>query len=252
MKKKFLLAIGLVLVLGIGISVAVFSASSEESDFVKELRTATQAYKRICNEDISLDADPSNTNGQEVVGYYKEIPITRDQVIYRRALDEIQRNPDNPTWRSPEKTEKELIFEVVKDLYTIEQAKDLGLYPSEEEMDEAFASATESFQRDMEENSELCSQIGLTQDEWIAWMTQRRIETLARTRFLSQTLISLQEDTDDEVLAELIQEFESAEGEENLQLIVTQIYDRYVILQIGDQITYVNEDAGEESNVVLE
>lgn len=248
MKKKLLLAVSLIAVLGIGISAAVFSASGEESDFIKEHRAATQAYKRICNADVSFDTDTSNSNGQTVVGYYKEIPITQDQIIYRQALNQIQRNPEDATWRSPEKTEKELIFEVARDLYTYEQAKDLGLYPSDEEMEEAFASATESFQRDLEENLEVCSQIGFTQDEWIAWMTQRRIETLARTRFLTQILISLpeEEEIEDEALAELVHALNVMDEGTDLSSTIDKLFDRYVALQIGDQITYVNED----SNVV--
>ncbi len=237
--------IGLIVVLGIGISAAVFSASGEESEFVKEHRAATQAYKRICNAEVSPDADTSNSNGQTVVGYYKEVPITRDQVIYRQAVNRIQRNPEDPTWRSPEKTEKELIFEVARDLYTYEQAKDLGLYPSEEEMEEAFASETESFQRDLEENLKLCSQIGCTQDEWIAWMTQREIESLAKRRFMAQVLVSLpeEEEIEDEVLAELVHAFMVRDEGTDVSLIVTEIYDRYVALQIGDQITYENSDS---------
>lgn len=254
MKKKLLLVISLVAVLGIGISVAVFSASGEESDFVKELRAAMQAYKRICNADVSLDTDTLNSNGQTVVGYYKEIPITRDQVIYKQALNRTQRNPEDPTWRIPEKTEKELIFEVAQDLYTYEQARELGLYPSEEEMEEEFALETESFQRDLEENLEICSQIGCTQDEWIAWMTQRRIENIAKTRFMTQTLISLQEgeEIDDEVLAELVHALVVREDGVDLLSTLDKLFDRYVTLQVGEQITYVKEDTGEASDIVSE
>lgn len=244
-KKKLFLAITLIAVLGIGISAAVFSANAVESDFVKELRIAGQTYKRICNEDISFDINTANSNGQAVVGYYKEIPITRDQVIYKQAINRIQRNPADPTWRKPEKTEKELIFEVARDLYTYEQANDLGLYPSEEEMEEKFASASESFQRDLEENLELCSQIGFTQDEWIAWMTQQEIENLAKSRFMAQVLISLpeEEEIEDEVLAELVHAFMARDEGTDLLSTLDKLFDRYMTLQIGNQITYVNEES---------
>ncbi len=262
MKKKLLLAICLVLVLGIGISVAIFSASGEKTDTsgektddtIRDLRAAAQAYKQLCDADISFDIDIFGSDGHAIVGYYKEIPITRDQVIYKQAWDRAQRKFDDPTWRNPEKTEKELIFEVAKDLYTIEQAKDLGLYPSEEEMKEAFVSETESFQKKLEENLELCSQIGYTQDELIAWMTQQRIESMAKTKFMGQVLTSFLEDqeVEDEVLAELVQAFVAREEGTDLLLTTEKLIDRYLTLQVGDQITYVNEDAGEESNVVPE
>lgn len=237
MKKKFLLTISLIFVLGICISVAILSVSGAETDTVKNFQVAAQSYKKVRDVDTSFDTEVPDSDGRTIVGYYKDVPITQDQVAYKQAMNRLNQNP--------EKTEKEIVFAVARDLFTFEQAKDLGLYPSEEEMDEAFISETESFQANLEENLELCSQIEFTQDELIAWMTQQRIENIAKSRFMAQVLISLQEEKqiEDEVLAELVHVLvERAEGTD-LPSTLDKLFDRYVTLQIGNQITYVNEES---------
>ena len=261
MKKKIILFITLIVILGVCVSIAVFSASGAESDIIEAHRTAAQLYKKMHNGDISFsiatfdsneqatdipfDSEISDSEKQTIVGYYKDISITQDQVSYMHAMDQAKQNP--------KKTEEEAIFAIARDLYTFEQAKELGLYPSEEEMEDIFISETESFQANLEENLEFCSQIGLTQDELIAWMTQRKIENLAKSRFAGQTIASLQEkeEIEDEALAELVQALLLRENGTDLTATITKLYDRYVFLQIGDQITYVNEDSDVESSEVV-
>ena len=244
MKKKILLTISLILVFSICISVAIFSANGAETDTMKAFQVAAQSYKTVC--DTSFDTEDPDLGEYAIVGYYKDVPITQNQVAYKQAMDQLNQNP--------KKTEKETVFAVAQDLFTFEQAKNLGLYPSEEEMDEAFVAETESFQANLEENLELCTQIGFTQDELIAWMTQQRIENIAKCRFMAQVLISLQEEEeiDDEILAEVVHALGLREEGTGLLSTFDKFYDRYVTLQIGDQITYVNEDTGEENNIVSE
>lgn len=236
MKKKIILSISLIVVLGICISIAIFFTSGAETDPMKAYQTAAQLYKRICNADSSFDPDASDPDGQTVVGYYKDLPITRDQVNYKQAMDQIN--------QESEKTEKETVFAVARDLYAFEQAKELGLYPSEEEIEDAFISETESFDANPEENMEFCLQIGFTRDELIAWMTQIKIESVAKSEFMAQILTSLQEEEEieDEVLAELVQALKLSGEETDLRLTLNKLFDRYVILQAGNQITYVNDD----------
>ncbi len=246
MKKKLLLVIGLIVVLGIGISAVAFSASGEEDEVTKAFRTAAQAYKRISSGDISLDTEDPNFDRQAIMGYYKGIPITRDQVIYIRAMDQAH--------RKPVKTDKEAIFSVAKEIYTLERARELDVYPSEERMDSIFASETESFDAKLEENLEFCSQVGLSQDEMIAWSVQRMVRIEAKSEVTSNIVLSLceEEQIEDETLADLVQSLISREEGVDVSSVLTEIFDRYVALQIEDQITYVNEDTGEENNVVSE
>ncbi len=244
MKKKLLFTISLILVFAICISVAMLSANGAETDTMKAFQVAAQSYKTIRDTDTSFDTEAPDLGEHAIVGYYKNVPITQNQVAYKRAMDQLNQNS--------EKTEKETVFAVAQDLFTFEQAKNLGLYPSEEEMDEAFVAETESFQANLEENLELCTQIGFTQDELIAWMTQQRIENIAKCRFMAQVLISLreEEEIDDEILAELVHALVLREEGTDLLTTLDKLYDRYVIIQVGDQITYVNESISEESDVV--
>lgn len=249
MKRKLFLKISLTAVIGVCASIAMSSVSGAEPDTMGYHRTAAQAYRRICNASASADAAASNSDGQTIVGYYKDIPITLNQLIYQQARNRIQINPEDPTWKIPDKTEKELILEVAQDLYTYEQAKELGLYPSEEEIDRIFDSETESFQKNPEENLEYCSQVGFSRDEMNTWMAQQKIEAMARGRFGAQVLVSLEEEEEieDEVLAELVQAFVSREDGTDPLLLISQIYDRYVALQIEDQITYGKNASRSES-----
>lgn len=76
-------------------------------------------------------------------------------------------------------------------------------------------------------------------------MTQQEIENLAKSRFMAQVLISLpeEEEIEDEVLAELVHAFMARDEGTDLLSTLDKLFDRYMTLQIGNQITYVNEES---------
>lgn len=242
MIKKLLLS-----VLAVCALIAVFSVTDEETAATKAQRTAAQCFRRIHY------GDASNPEGQTILGYYKDMPITRDQVDYMRAMNRFQQDPEHPTRQNPEMTEHEAVFAVARDLFTDEQVKELGLYPSEERIEEIRASEWESFQKNPEENLKFCSQVRLTQEQMNEFMVQLKIDSMTRGGFIGQKVAALvmgEENIEDEALAELCAELNDfySGGEENNAgspaALIPQIYDRYVTLQIGDQITYLNKDSG--------
>lgn len=232
----FSAVMGLVVILCIGCAAVVFSTSGAENEMAAAYRTAAQCHKRMSAQNMAQDYETNDNSSSAIVGYYKDIPITKDQVVYKQAMDKLNQNP--------EKSEKEAVLAVAKDLYTLEQAKLLGFYPSDERIDEIIASETESFQANLEENMEFCSMTGLTQEESIAWSVQLNIEGTAKAELMSHTAISLMEEQTiaDELLARLVQSLSSEGSNKDLPTLLGDIYDRYATLQVQDEVTFVTEN----------
>lgn len=231
MKKRVLLSVCLIVVIGACISIAAFSTSGTENEMTQYYRTAAQCYKRISNENVQLTTEKSDISNQTVLGYYNDIPISKDDVAYKQALDKLNHNP--------EKNEEETVFAIAKDIYILEQSKALGLYPSDEAIKEILASETESFQTNLDENLQFCSTIGMTQEETIAWLAQLQIEGKAKANYMSHVVEDLmsEENIGDEILERMIKSLSSGKSTVDLPSSIQEICDRYVTLQVQDAVS---------------
>lgn len=223
MKKALLFLLSLAVLVSISACATSSSDSGAENNETDPYWIAAQAFRKISMNEENSDVDP-----QTVVGYYHDTPITKDHVAYRQAMNKVN--------QSAEESEEEIVFSIAKDLYVLEQAKELGFYPSEKEIENFFAEEDKSFEKNLEENLDFCAETGLTREEAIAWSIQTKTESMAKGRFLSHVLQSLTEaeTIDDEILAELVQTLS-----ENYQIeTVQKIYDRYLTLQVQEEVLF--------------
>lgn len=183
-------------------------------------RTAAQCHKRLAAGKHS-----------KVMGYFGEIPITRDQVDYAKAMSVVS--------GAGELDSEEALLEVAKRIYVTQQSKELGYYPSEEELERIRSGEEEAFYKNEEENIEFCKQVGLTREELVAWTADTQIEGKVEGDYMVYILEKLREQDEigDVELKEWVEAFyESGSPEERVSLI-EKICNRYLSLQVQDKVS---------------